>query len=373
MQQAIDLAKLGKGHTFPNPAVGCVIVKNNEIISTGFHECYGGYHAEKNAILNAKESLTGASLYVNLEPCAHFGKQPPCCNLIVESKLSKVFYSSIDPNPQVASQGVEYLEKHGVKTYGNILAKKAFELNEAFFYHTITGKPLVAAKWAQSIDGKIFTYTKESKWITGEKSRQYVHELRNNHQAIMVGANTLNADNPQLNVRMVANAGNPIKIIVSSTGNINLHSRIFNDNNNIIIGTTEKIPSKIEAELKTKNCQLIKTTAHNNQVNLEELLIELGKLGIISVFIEGGAELLKSFILQNLINKAFVFIAPTLISGNNNSLINENIFAELKNTPKYILKDTQIFDNDILIEYLAPTYNQWKDLCLAELLKKSVV
>ncbi len=372
MKKAIILAKKSCGHTLSNPLVGCVIVKSNKIIAYGRHEYYGGNHAERNAILDAVNkgiSLKGTDLYVNLEPCSHHGKQPPCCELIKEHNIKNVYYSLKDPNINVNGSGIKYLEKYNINTYSNILKEEAFNLNEAFLYHAINNRPFIVGKFAETIDGKIYTYTKESKWITNQKSRNYVHKLRNYHQAILVGANTLNSDDPELNVRGIKNPTNPIKIIVTTKGDINLNSKIFTSKNNkIIIATTDSLKSSIEEKLIAMNCTIIKTNKTNNKVNIEELFKKLGKLNIISVFVEGGSKLFQSIIENNLIHKMYVLKAPLILGGSNNSIINDNLYPSLKSAPQYRLNDIKKFDNDICIEYYSSVYDHFKEkfLCSQE-------
>ena len=212
MKIALELAKKGCGFVNPNPMVGAVIVKGDEMIGMGYHEKYGNLHAERNAILSCKKSPKGATLYVTLEPCCHYGKTPPCTEAIIESGISKVVIGSSDPNPLVQGQGVNILRNNGIKVIENVLKEECDEINKAFFHYIKTKTPYVVMKYAMTIDGKIATYTGKSKWVTGEEARQNVHKDRHKYSAIMVGVGTVLADNPMLNCR-IEECKNPIRII----------------------------------------------------------------------------------------------------------------------------------------------------------------
>lgn len=202
MKRAIELAKKGIGYTNPNPIVGCVVVKNDEIISEGYHEKIGGFHAERNALTNCKEDTTGAELYVTLEPCCHYGKTPPCTEIIIEKNIKKVYVGSMDPNKLVAGKGVKILEENGIEVECGVLKDECDKLNEVFFHYITNKTPYVVMKYAMTMDGKIACENGDSKWVTGEKARETVQNMRKKYMGIMVGINTVLEDNPMLNCRI---------------------------------------------------------------------------------------------------------------------------------------------------------------------------
>lgn len=225
MQMALDLARRGEGKVSPNPMVGCVVVKEGRVIATGYHEAYGGYHAERNALLHCTEDATGAELYVNLEPCCHYGKTPPCTEIILEKKIKKVYVGCLDSNPKVAGKGIEILREHGVAVETGILEQECRELNEVFFHYMEQKMPFVAMKYAMTLDGKIACETGDSKWVTEAETRGYVQLLRNRYRGIMVGIGTVLADDPMLNCR-VKGGRNPVRIICDARLRIPKESKI---------------------------------------------------------------------------------------------------------------------------------------------------
>ena len=236
MHRAIALAKKGAGFVNPNPMVGCVVVKDNEIITEGYHEYYGGFHAERNALTNCNSDCNGAILYVTLEPCCHYGKTPPCTEIIIEKGIKKVVVGLLDPNPLVAGKGIKILEDAGIEVVTGVEVDKIKELNKVFLKYIKTKRPYVLLKTAMTLDGKIASYTGDSKWITNEKSRQLVHKLRSEMMGIVAGIGTVKADNPMLNSRLevqqpIANSQKPsvhqpIRIIVDTKASISLDSNI---------------------------------------------------------------------------------------------------------------------------------------------------
>ena len=228
MRMAIEEAKKGEGFTSPNPLVGAVIVKDDRVIGIGYHKKYGENHAEINAFLNAKENgedVEGASIYVTLEPCSHYGKTPPCADAIIKNKLKKVIIGCVDSNPKVAGNGIKKLKDAGIDVIVNVLEEECRKLNEVFFYYIANKRPFVVMKYAMTMDGKIATVSGKSKWITSEKTREHSHRFRNKYSAIMVGINTVIEDNPMLNCRL-PNTRNPIRIILDSSLKISLDSNI---------------------------------------------------------------------------------------------------------------------------------------------------
>ena len=225
MRRALELARMGEGRTNPNPMVGCVIVKDGRIIGEGYHEKYGEYHAERNALLRCGEDPAGADLYVTLEPCCHYGKTPPCTEIIIEKKIGRVFIGNVDPNPKVAGGGVKILQEQGIEVETGILEEECRKLNEVFFHYISTGRPFIAAKYAMSADGKIACASGDSKWITCETARKQVHMLRKRYSGILVGIGTVLADDPMLNCREEAGV-DPVRIICDFSLRIPMDSRI---------------------------------------------------------------------------------------------------------------------------------------------------
>jgi diaminohydroxyphosphoribosylaminopyrimidine deaminase / 5-amino-6-(5-phosphoribosylamino)uracil reductase len=316
MKRAIELASQGKGFVNPNPLVGAVIVKNGKIIGEGYHKCFGQGHAEVNAFLNATEDVTGADMYVTLEPCSHYGKTPPCALKIIEKKIKRVFISQLDPNPLVNSQGVKLLEDAGIEVVSGILANETKEQNEIFLKYIQTKKPFVAMKYAMTLDGKLATKTRDSKWITNEQSRAFVHDLRNQYMAIMIGVGTVIADNPSLDTRREKPSRNPIRIIIDSRLEIPLDSKVIETakkTKTIIITGLESDIRKIKM-LKDLQVEVILKRANPN-IDLNDLMIDLGAMQIDSILIEGGSYLLGQALLSNIVDKAFVFIAPKMVGG----------------------------------------------------------
>jgi len=318
MGRAIELAKKGWGRTNPNPLVGAVIVKNDRVIAEGFHEVIGCAHAEVAAFNNATEDVTGGTLYVNLEPCSHYGRTPPCAKAIIDKKIKKVVIAMIDPNPKVSGRGVQMLRDAGIEVEVGVLEKKARKLNEIFINYVTKKKPFVILKTAMTLDGKIATSTGDSKWITSKESRAYVHELRDRVSAIMVGINTVIRDNPMLTARLEHKIGNdPIRIIVDSKGVIPVDSKVFNKDSNagVIVATTSEIDKDKERWLIENGVKVIKAESKDRRVDLVKLTQELYKLEIDSVLLEGGGTLNASALDSGIVDKVMFFIAPKIIGG----------------------------------------------------------
>jgi diaminohydroxyphosphoribosylaminopyrimidine deaminase / 5-amino-6-(5-phosphoribosylamino)uracil reductase len=318
MIEAIALAKLGVGRTNPNPMVGCVIVKDNRIIATGYHHHHGGVHAEVDALMNTTEDVSDATMYVTLEPCSHHGKQPPCCEAIVRSKIKKVVIATLDPNPIVHGQGVAHLLNHGIDINIGMCEDEAIMMNKKF-NHFITQKtPYVLIKAAMTLDGKIATKTGDSQWISSPDSLEYVHQLRNEYASIAVGVNTVIIDNPSLTIRIKDQDERCHKrIIFDSRGRIPLHSKVLNDAfvHQTIIVTTNAIPNTIKEEIKKRGANVIEVNDLDGHVDIQDAMKALGQLGIDSCFIEGGSEIIASAFKANIVNEVSICVAPKLIGG----------------------------------------------------------
>ncbi len=319
MQLALDLAASAKGYTNPNPVVGAVLVKDGVIVGTGLHRKAGEPHAEVHAFNMAGIHAKGATLYVTLEPCSHYGKTPPCADLVKESEVSRVVVATMDPNPSVAGRGIRLLEEAGIQVEVGVLEEEARKLNERFIHNMLTNRPFVISKFAMTLDGKIATYNGHSKWITDENARLQVHELRHEVDAILVGIGTVLADNPSLTTRLPHRKGkNPIRVILDSELRMPLNANVANteEAKTIIVCSSNVDSSKIQ-RLKEKGIQFIQISKNDTGLNLEEMLDQLYKMGITDVLVEGGAEVNASFLRAGLINKFVVYIAPKLLGGRN--------------------------------------------------------
>ena len=354
MKRALELSLKGIGKTNPNPLVGAVIVKDGRIIGEGYHEYFGGPHAEVNAIRNAWEDVEGATIYVTLEPCSHYGKTPPCADLLVEKKFKKVVVSMIDPNPKVAGRGVSILRQNNIEVVTGVLEEEARKTNEIFLKYIQEKKPFCILKTAMTLDGKIATKTGESMWITNEKSRNHVHELRNMVSGIMVGVNTIIKDNPSLTTRLEGGGTDAVRIIVDSRLRIPLESKILKlkSDKKTIIATTEMADiDKLKKLRSMENVEVVITPAKESMVDLEFLFDWLGIEGIDSVLVEGGSTLNFSILKKKLADKVIAFIAPKIIGGEEAKMpVGGKGFEHLKDA--VLLKDMKVstFDDDIMIE-----------------------
>lgn len=319
MRRALELARLGVGRTSPNPMVGAVIVKEGRIIGEGYHEAYGGPHAEVNAIHHATEPLEGAEIYVTLEPCSHFGKTPPCALKLIECRFSKVIVAMEDPNPLVAGRGIQMLRKQGIEVEVGLLEDEARELNEVFIKYITEKRPFCVMKAAMTLDGKIATVTNASKWITSEAARAYVHQLRDQMKGIMVGFGTLLADDPQLTTRLPEGSGrDPVRIIVDSSLRMPLEARVLhlNSQSPTLIATTDQADrDKATALQAMPGVRLIITPEKDGKVDLDYLMFVLGEQGIDSLLLEGGATLNAAALDAGIVDKVMFFIAPKLLGG----------------------------------------------------------
>lgn len=334
MELAIKLAERGRGLTSPNPMVGCIIVKRGRIVGKGFHKKAGTEHAEVIALSDAGKKAINSTLYVNLEPCSHWGRTPPCTEKIVESGVREVIIGMKDPNSLV--DGYRELKFRGIKTKIGILEKEAKKLNEAYVKYTRTKKPFVILKLAMSVDGKIATTTGDSKYITSKEARTYVHQLRSEVDAVMVGINTVLRDNPELTTRLYKGK-DPLKIVVDSRLKIPKSCNLMKDPAKLIIATTNRTSKPSIRRLQQKGVNVIITKSRKGLVDLQDLIIQLGKHDITSIMIEGGSHLNSSAIKDGIVDKVMVFTAPKII-GNGIGAIEGlgitkiNNAIELKNT-----------------------------------------
>ena len=352
MQRAINLAERGRGWTSPNPLVGCVIVKNGKIIAEGYHEKIGGWHAERNAILNSDADITGATVYVTLEPCCHHGRTPPCSNLLIERGIKKVFIGSRDPNPLVSGKGAKQLRTAGVEVVEDFMREECDKLNPIFFHYIQTKRPYVLLKYAMTADGKIATSTGESKWITGETARAKVQETRHQYSAIMVGVETVLADNPMLNSRM-PNARQPIRVVCDSQLRTPLDCQLVQTANEYrtVIATVCEDLQKIE-QYRPLGVEVLVCKAKNKRVDLKDLLQKLGEMQIDSLLIEGGSSLNFSALESGMVNRVHCYIAPKLVGGKQaKTPIGGEGIVDLSRAVKLKLVSMEMVGEDILIDY----------------------
>ncbi len=315
MNLALQEAKKGEGWTNPNPMVGAVIVKDGRIISKDYHHRCGEYHAERNAILNCRENVRGAEMYVTLEPCCHHGKTPPCTEIIIESGIRKVYVGALDPNPLVAGNGIGILREHGIEVETGICERECLELNRVFFHYIQTKTPYVVMKYAMTADGKIATRTGASQWITGEAARMRVQNSRHKYMGIMAGVGTVLADNPSLTCRLQGKKS-PIRIICDTHLRTPMDSEVVKSAHEVqtMIATASKDTAKREAFEKS-GCRLITVPEKSGHIDLKALMQELGAMGIDSILLEGGAELNYSALTSGIVQAAETYIAPKLFGG----------------------------------------------------------
>jgi diaminohydroxyphosphoribosylaminopyrimidine deaminase/5-amino-6-(5-phosphoribosylamino)uracil reductase len=319
MAQALSLAKLALGHVSPNPAVGAVIVKKRKVIGQGYTQPPGYDHAEIMALKEAGAAAHGATLYVTLEPCCHYGRTPPCTKAIISAGIKQVHAAMIDPNPKVGGKGRAELEKAGIRVNIGEHEDEAREIIQTYAKYITTTIPFVTAKFAMSLDGKIATRTGDSKWISSEESRRFVHYLRFTHDAIMVGVNTVLTDDPQLTVRCCSRGGmsheQPLRVIVDSEGKTPTTSKVFEAPGNVLMAVSQDISPARKRAYKRAGAEVVILPARRGQVDLSALLAALSERQITSVLAEGGGRLFGSLFDRRLVDKVIVFIAPVIIGG----------------------------------------------------------
>ncbi len=353
MWMSIDLARQGRGRTSPNPMVGAVVVQGSEVVATGYHQAAGSPHAEVIALEKAGDNAIGATLYLNLEPCAHQGRTGPCTEAIINSGIARVVAAMEDPNPLVAGRGFARLQEAGVKVKVGVLEEKAKQLNEVFIRYITDKMPFVSLKVAMSLDGKIGTKTGESHWITGEKARQFVHRLRDNTDVIMVGIDTVLKDDPRLTTRMEGGGGkDPLRVVVDSTARLPLEAKVINSGSkaHTILAVTEQAPRDKLRALQSRGVEVLTMPAIDNRVNLQVLMKSLAERELTAVLVEGGGTLNFSLLESGLIDKFFVFIAPIVIGGRDSP----TAFAgkgvdSLKNAWSIENIELKQFDRDLLL------------------------
>jgi len=320
MEQALSLARLALGQVSPNPAVGAVVVKNGVVVGQGYTQPVGSWHAEVVALKQADEKAREGTLYVTLEPCCHYGRTPPCTQAIIAAGITEVHLSMLDPNPLVLGRGKEELERAGIKTYVGEHEEEAKEINEAYTKFITTGMPFVTVKFAVSLDGKIATKSGDSKWISGEEARKYVHNLRYTSDAIMAGVNTVLADDPHLTARSCGGRGGtakkqPLRVIVDGKGRTPLIAQVFRQPGRTLLALGRMAKPEEKTGFAQVGAEILELPSDGRRVDLEKLLKALGEREITSVLVEGGGILLGSLFDCGLVDKVIAFVAPIIIGS----------------------------------------------------------
>ena len=315
MQRALELAHKALGHVSPNPAVGAVVVNNGTIIGEGYTQLPGSPHAEVVALEQAGKTAQGATMYVTLEPCCHLGRTPPCTQAIIASGIGEVHLAMLDPNPLDSGEGRAELEAAGIRTHSGEREQEAQEINEAYVKFITTGIPFFTAKFAMSLDGKIATKTFDSRWISNERSREYVHNLRQTVDAIMVGVNTVLRDDPQLTAITEKEEQHPLRIIVDSHGRTHLKAKVLRSPGKSLVVTTTEIELAKANQYAEVGAEVLTLPSKNGLVDLSKLPKVLGEREITSVLVEGGGTLLGSLFDLGLVDKVLGFVAPIIIGG----------------------------------------------------------
>jgi diaminohydroxyphosphoribosylaminopyrimidine deaminase / 5-amino-6-(5-phosphoribosylamino)uracil reductase len=351
MQRCLRLALKGAGMVNPNPMVGCIIVRNGKIVGEGFHKKFGGPHAEIFALKHAGKKTKGATLYVSLEPCAHFGKTPPCTDAIIKAGISQVVIASKDPNPLVSGKGIRRLRGAGIQVKVGLLKKEAELLNEKFFKFIKTGLPFVSIKLAQTFDGRIADVAGKSKWITSRTARKEVHHLRNDYDAVLVGANTVRLDNPELTVRFVKGR-NPVRVVVDGRLSLPVSRSIFN---------TTAAPTWLLTSVKAVRANIRKVqklvlrgvrvlpVSSGYRINADLILRSLAAEGISSLLIEGGAYTVDGFVNRFLADKLYLFTTPKILGDGLNGFSFKTP-RHLQKPIKLITTKVSLFGEDVLTE-----------------------
>jgi len=358
MKRAIELAKQGAGWTAPNPLVGAVVVKNGRVIGEGYHRKYGELHAERNALAACTEDPAGATLYVTLEPCCHYGKTPPCTEIIIEKKIAKVVIGSRDPNPKVAGKGARILREHGIEVVEDYMREACDALNPVFFHYITTKTPYVVLKFAMTLDGKIATRTGASKWITGEAARNHVHQLRGRYAGILAGIGTVLADDPMLNCR-IDGAHQPLRIILDSQLRIPMGSRLVRSAKEypLLIVCNESTRDREEGtsriqKLEEAGAKVWTLPEKNGHPDLNVLMQRLGEEKIDSVLIEGGGTVNEAALKAHIVHHVYAYIAPKIFGGEDAKTPVEGSGIRLpQECAKLRLAKITVLLNDMLLEY----------------------
>lgn len=357
MQQALELAAAGSGKVSPNPMVGAVLVKNDQVVGRGYHQALGRAHAEVEAIADAGPLAAGATLYVTLEPCNHTGRTPPCTQAILAARIARVVVAATDPNPDVQGGGIEFLKKSGLTVDAGIMAAEANRLNEAFVKHVQTKCPFVIAKWAATLDGRIATANGDARWVTGSQAREYVHRLRDRLDAIMVGVGTVQQDDPRLNTRLADGSGrDPVRVILDTRLTTLPTARLFQLDSpaQTLIICTPDAPARARRTLEEKGATVMTVPALDGHVDLRAAMQKLGAQNITSVLLEGGSRVHAAAWKAGVVDKVMAFYAPKLTGGDDGYPIfrgpgveRMNDCAQLENLQVRCLGEDVLIEGDL--------------------------
>jgi len=354
MRVALDLARRGEGFVAPNPMVGAVVVKNDAVIGRGYHEALGKPHAEANALNQAGDETQGATLYVNLEPCNHQGRTPPCTEAILQAGIRRVVIGMEDPNPRVTGGGIPYLQQNGIEVTTGVCEAAARKLNEFFVKHVSTGRPFVIVKCASTLDGRIASRTGDAKWISGEASRQFVHRLRHAVDAILVGIGTVRADDPGLTTRISGFSGrDPQRIILDTHLSISPDARLLDRKSDAdtLLAVGPSASRQACRKLERPGLEILRLPLRDGNVDLQVLMQQLGERNISSVLIEGGGAVIGSALRAGIVDKLMVFFAPKLLGGDDGVPICRGRGAD-RIADGIMLEDVQVrrFGADVMVE-----------------------
>ncbi len=350
---ALALASRAEGRTSPNPMVGAVVVRRGRVVGRGYHHRAGGPHAEVLALEQAGSAAAGATLILNLEPCCHYGKTPPCTDAIIQARVARVVAGMRDPNPRVDGGGFEALRAAGIEVEVGVLEEACKRFNEEYVHFITTGRPFVILKLAASLDGRIATAKGASKWITGERARRHVHRLRSRVDAVMVGAGTVRADDPSLTVRLDDSpARNPARVVVDSALGISPRAKVFSARAQarVIVATTPRASAKNERRVAATGATVVRVRARRGRVDLAALLARLAKLGITSVLVEGGSELATALWRAQLVDKLMLFLAPCILGGDAVPAFGALEIPTLAQAVRLERAHVHRLDDDVLIE-----------------------
>ena len=351
MSMALRLAENARGRTSPNPLVGAVIVKDDRVVAAGWHRKAGTPHAEIHALNMAGELAHGATMYVTLEPCDHYGRTGPCSKAIIEAGIARVVVALEDPHPKVNGGGMKELRNAGIEVKCGVLRDEARRQNEVFLKWITTGRPFVRMKMAMTLDGKIATTAGESEWITNEKSRERGHVLRDESDAILVGIGTVLHDNPSLTARIAGKTTrNPVRVVLDSMARIPMDADVLNDGKApTIIAVTKSAPNENIDAIKAKGADVI-ICGGGKEVDIDKLLLELGKREITSLLVEGGGRVNYSFIATHNVDKVYAFMAPMIVGGRDALTgVEGNGIAHLSDAVRLENISTELIDGDILV------------------------
>lgn len=348
MRMALRLAFRGAGRTSPNPMVGAVVARGGNVIATGYHRRAGTDHAEIVALKRAGARAEGATLYLNLEPCSHFGRTPPCADAVIRAGVKRVVVGMADPNPLVAGRGIRKLRQAGIQVDVGLLREDCRRLNEAFFKHITRRLPFVILKLAVSLDGKIATATGDSRWITGEPARRHVHGLRNQVDAVLVGAGTVIADDPQLTCR-IPGGRNPLRVVVDGRLRIPTTARLLGEPGKTVVVTGSRVPARRLKAFARRGVEVRQIPSRNGIVPFKRLLQDLGKRGIVSVMIEGGAATAAQAMKERVVDKIYFFYAPKIVGGDGKSMIEALGIKKMSRSLNVKNVEVQRIGRDILV------------------------